>query len=631
MNHLSLLGPQDLHLFNEGTHRRLWEVFGAHPGERDGRAGTTFAVWAPNAERVEVIGDFNHWQAGYALSAVENSGVWAGFIEGVGRGDLYKYRVYSRHDGYVSERSDPLGIRHEQPPRTASVVWDLDYTWGDQAWMKERAERNALTAPMSIYELHVGSWLRVVEEGGRPPTYRELAPKLADYVERLGFTHVEFMPLMEHPFSGSWGYQVTGFFAATSRFGTPQDLMYLIDYLHQRGIGVLLDWVPSHFPTDGHGLQYFDGTHLYEHADPRQGFHPDWKSSIFNYGRKEVASFLTSSALFWLDKFHADGLRVDGVASMLYLDYSREEGEWVPNDYGGRENVAAIDLIRQVNIACYAEHPDVQIFAEESTAWTGVTNPTDVGGLGFGFKWDMGWMHDTLQFMQRDPIHRTFHLNELTFRAVYAMNENFVLPLSHDEVVHGKGSLLSKMPGDDWQKFANLRLLYAYMWTTPGKKLLFMSGEFGQWAEWNHDESLDWHLADFDRHHQLQALLSRLNRIYRQHECLHAMDYDVHGFEWVRHDDHQNSAISYLRKGRNERDLALVIVNVTPVVRDDYVVGVPLSGGWLELFNSDALEYGGSGVGNAGYVETEPQPSDGRAQSIRLKLPPLGVLILKPA
>jgi 1,4-alpha-glucan branching enzyme len=477
---VSLLTADDLYLFNEGTHYRLFEKLGAHPLAVDGVAGTYFAVWAPNAQQVAVIGDFNQWdKASHPLRPRGESGVWEGFIAGVGPGTLYKYHIASRWHGYQVDKADPLAFFHERPPRTASIVWPLEYAWGDQEWMAQRQRRNSLKAPMSIYEVHLGSWRRVPEEGGRFLTYRELAPRLAEHVRRLGFTHVELLPVMEHPFYGSWGYQTTGYFAPTSRYGTPQDFMYLIDVLHQHGIGVILDWVPSHFPTDAHGLGYFDGTHLYEHADMRKGLHPDWNSFIFNYGRNEVRSFLLSSALFWLEKYHADGLRVDAVASMLYLDYSRRAGEWIPNQYGGRENLEAIAFLRRLNEEVYKTFPDVQTIAEESTAWPMVSRPTYVGGLGFGLKWDMGWMHDTLSYMARDPIYRQYHHNLLTFRMLYAFHENFVLPLSHDEVVHGKGSLLGKMPGDDWQKFANLRLLYGYMYTQPGKKLLFMGGEFG--------------------------------------------------------------------------------------------------------------------------------------------------------
>jgi 1,4-alpha-glucan branching enzyme len=495
----TLLSDHDLYLFNEGSHLRLYDHLGAHPTTVDGIEGTYFAVWAPDAERVTLMGDFNGWDKdGPALTPRATSGIWEGFVPGITRGALYKYHIRSRHQGYRAEKADPFALATEIPPRTGSIVWGLEYDWADGAWMEERRKRNSLDAPMSIYEVHLGSWRRVAEDDNRSLSYRELAEQLVDYVRDMGFTHVELMPIMEHPFFGSWGYQITGYFAPSSRFGTPQDLMYLIDRLHQNGIGVILDWVPSHFPTDEHGLGFFDGTHLYEHADPRQGFHPDWNSFIFNYGRAEVRSFLLSNALFWLEKYHVDGLRVDAVASMLYLDYSRKEGEWIPNKYGGRENLEAIDFLRRFNSEVYQAHQDVQTVAEESTAWPMVSRPTYVGGLGFGAKWDMGWMHDTLQYISRDPIHRRYHHNELTFRMIYAFNENFVMPLSHDEVVHGKGSLIGKMPGDDWQKFANLRLLYTYLYAQPGKKLLFMGGELGQWSEWQHDASLEWHLLEFE-------------------------------------------------------------------------------------------------------------------------------------
>jgi 1,4-alpha-glucan branching enzyme len=624
-----LFGPDDLHLFNEGTHRHLWKKMGAHQTTRAGRPGTAFSVWAPSAQRVEVIGDFNGWAHGTHLTPVGDSGIWSGFVPDVGKGALYKYRIYSRNSGFCAEKADPFGYFHEIAPKTASVVWDLDYDWSDHAWMTTRAQRNALNKPFSIYEVHLGSWKREPQDGNRSLSYRELAPELVEYVKRLGFTHVEFLPVMEHPFFGSWGYQVTGYFAPTSRYGSPQDLMFLIEELHKNGIGVILDWVPSHFPTDGHGLGYFDGTHLFEHADPRQGFHPDWQSSIFNYGRNEVRSFLCSSALFWLEVFHADALRVDGVASMLYLDYSRESGEWIPNRYGGRENIEAIELIRQVNTTCYVEAPGIQMIAEESTAWGGVSKPPETGGLGFGMKWDMGWMHDTLQYFKRETVHRRYHHSELTFRAVYALNENFLLPLSHDEVVHGKGSLLDGMPGDDWQKFANLRLLYAYMWTTPGKKLLFMGGEFGQWSEWRHDSSLDWHLTQFDRHAQVQLLVSRLNQFYRELPALHARDYEAAGFEWVKLHDSDNSILAYLRRGA-DGEVVLVVANFTPVPREDYKVGVPVGGGWEEFFNSDATEFGGSGFGNAGFVLAAAEPYEGRDHSLTLRVPPLAALFLRP-
>lgn len=629
----TLLGDDDLHYFNEGTHARLYEKLGAHPLLVGETRGTYFAVWAPNAERVSVIGDFNGWdKASHALQPRGQSGVWEGFLHGVASGSAYKYHIVSRHGGYHVDKADPYGFCHETPPKTASVVWELWYDWGDQAWMAERASRHALTAPMAIYEMHLGSWRRVPEEGNRPLSYRELAPRLAEYVQRLGFTHVEFLPVMEHPFYGSWGYQVTGFFAPSSRYGTPQDFMYLVDTLHQHGIGVILDWVPSHFPTDEHGLSFFDGTHLYEHEDPRQGFQPDWNTLVFNYGRHEVQSFLLSSGLFWFDVYHIDGLRVDAVASMLYLDYSRQQGEWIPNAYGGRENLDAITFLRHFNAEVFARHPDVQTIAEESTAWPMVSRPTYVGGLGFGLKWDMGWMHDTLDYMARDSIYRKFHHNTLTFRLLYAFSENFVLPLSHDEVVYGKRALLSKMPGNDAQKFANLKLLLGYMYAQAGKKLLFMGGEFGQWQEWNHDTSLDWHLLDQAPHAGLQRWVTDLNRCYRHVPALHEGDCDGRGFAWVDCNDAEGSVVSFLRQGKSASDIVLVVCNFTPVSRLNYRVGAPRGGMWHEMLNSDARDYEGGGYGNLGGVEAAPMPCHGRPYSLMLTLPPLAIVFfLSPA
>ena len=625
----TLLTEEDLWWFAEGTHTTLYTRLGAHPVRSKGRDGVYFAVWAPDAGAVSVIGDFNAWQPGrHPLHPRRSSGIWEGFVPGVGPGMLYKYHVVSRH-GHVLEKADPLAFATEVPPRSASVVGDLEYTWNDRAWMERRAERNALDAPMAIYEVHLGSWRR--GENGRWLTYRELAPLLADHVSHMGFTHVEFLPVMEHPFYGSWGYQTTSYFAPTARYGHPQDFMYLIDVLHQNGIGVILDWVPSHFATDGHGLGLFDGSHLYEHADPRQGYHPDWGSFIFNYGRREVRSFLLSSALFWLDRYHADGLRVDAVASMLYLDYSRREGEWVPNPYGGRENLDATGFLRQLNEAVYRHFPGVQTIAEESTAWPMVSRPTSAGGLGFGLKWDMGWMHDTLQYVAREPIHRKYHHNQLTFRLLYAFHENFVLPLSHDEVVHGKGSLLGKMPGDDWQKFANLRLLYGYMYGMAGKKLLFMGSELAPWGEWDHEKSLDWHLLEYAPHRGVLQWVRDLNRVYRGERALHELDCDPAGFQWVEPNDADSSVLAFLRSGRSPGEWVLVVGNFTPVVRGGYRVGVPRPGFWRELLNSDAREYGGSGVGNLGGVEAQPIPAHGLPYSLPLTLPPLGILFLKPA
>ncbi|HVK72798.1 MAG TPA: 1,4-alpha-glucan branching protein GlgB [Kofleriaceae bacterium] len=624
----TLLGDVDLHLFNEGTHARLYDHLGAHVIEHRGQRGTYFAVWAPGAATVGVIGDWNHWQP-EALHARGDSGIWEGFIPGVGDGQRYKYRIQP-HGNTMREKADPFGAWHEVPPATASVVWKGGHAWGDDVWMKTRRETLALSAPVSIYECHLGSWRRVPEEGNRSLSYREIAPRLADHLVRHGFTHVELMPVMEHPFYGSWGYQVTGFFAPTSRWGRPEDLMYLVDHLHQRGIGVILDWVPSHFPTDPHGLWEFDGTHLYEHADPRQGIHPDWGSAIFNYGRHEVRSFLLSSATFWLERFHVDGLRVDAVASMLYLDYGRREGEWVPNQFGGKENLDAIDFLRTMNLAVYRDHPDVHTIAVESTAWGGVSRPTYVGGLGFGYKWDMGWMHDTLTYLSKEPIHRSYHHQQLTFRGIYQFHENFVVALSHDEVVHGKGALLAKMPGDAWQQRANLRLLFAYQWLVPGKKLLFMGGELGQYREWNHDASLDWHLLDEPDHARISLTVGELNRLYRELPALHRLDCDPAGFAWIEADDALNSVVAFERKG-DRGDVAVAVFNFTPVPRHNYRVGVPRGGVWRELLNTDAEALGGSGMGNAGGVEAAPVGAHGRPFSLVLTLPPLAALLFVPS
>lgn len=627
---VTLLTDDDLYLFNEGSYNRLYEKLGAHPLSVDGTEGTYFAIWAPDARQVSVIGDFNGWnKTSHPLYSRGQSGIWEGFIPGIGKGAIYKYYIASNYRRYKVEKADPLAFYNEVPPKTASVVSDLDYSWGDQEWMKERHKHNVLDAPIAIYEVHLGSWMRSPEEDGRSLTYRELAPKLAEHVQKMGFTHVELLPVMEHPFTGSWGYQTTGYFAPTSRHGTPQDFMYFIDYLHQHDIAVILDWVPSHFPTDEHGLGFFDGAHLYEHAYPQKGFHPDWKSFIFNYGRHEVRSFLLSSAIFWLDKYHADGLRVDAVASMLYLDYSRKQGEWMPNQYGGRENLEAISFLRRFNEEVYKNYPDVQTIAEESTAWPMVSRPTYVGGLGFGLKWDMGWMHDTLEYMTKDPVFRKYHHNQLTFRMLYAFTENFVLPLSHDEVVHGKGSLLSKMPGDDWRKFANLRLLLAYMYAQPGKKLLFMGGELGQWQEWNHDTSLDWHLLEYQRHTELQKWIQDLNFLYKYEPAIHEMDCSPDGFEWIDCGDADSSIISLIRKGRSTKDIFFIICNFTPVPRFNYQVGVPRGGIWTEVLNSDAKEYGGSGQGNLGGIEASPVSFHGRSYSLSLTLPPLAALFFK--
>lgn len=627
---MSIITEDDVFLFNEGSHFRLHEKLGSHIMRSESREGVFFAVWAPDAEYVSVIGDFNMWdKAVHPLGSRGQSGMWEGFIPGLGEGALYKYHIRSRHNGYEMEKGDPFAVFHEIPPKTASVVWDLAYEWGDPEWMGQRGERNKSNAPISTYELHMGSWMRVPDEGNRSFTYREMALKLAQYLQEMHFTHVEFLPIMEHPFYGSWGYQCTGYFAPTSRYGTPQDFMYLVDVLHQHGIGVILDWVPSHFPDDAYGLGYFDGSHLFEHADPKKGFHPDWESLIFNYGRKEVQSFLISSALFWLDKYHADGLRVDAVASMLYLDYGREDGEWIPNKYGGNENLEAIAFLRRFNEEVYRSFPDVLTIAEESTDWSMVSRPTYLGGLGFGMKWDMGWMHDTLQYMSLDPVHRKFHHDKLTFRMLYAYHENFVLSLSHDEVVYGKGSLLRKMPGDVWQQFANLRMLFGYMYAQPGKKLLFMGAEFGQWSEWYHEAGLDWHLLDETRHQQLQRWVADLNRFYQNEPALYALDFDPAGFQWIDCNDSQQSSLSLLRRGNSPEDTLLIACNFTPVPRHGYRIGAPAKGPWIEVLNSDALEYGGSGQGNLGQVESTSLPFHGLPFSMAVTLPPLAINYFK--
>jgi 1,4-alpha-glucan branching enzyme len=620
------LTGHDLYLFREGTHTRLYDKLGAHVlGD-----GTQFAVWAPNAAQVAVIGDFNHWDPGAHPMRGSEAGIWSVKVPEAKQGSLYKFHVVSKHGNYRADKFDPYAFRAEMPPRTGSVVWKLDYEWGDGEWMKHRAKANALDAPWSVYELHLGSWRRDPSDPRRILSAREIAPVLADYVKRMGFTHVELMPIMEHPFYGSWGYQCTGYFAPSERYGTPQDMMLLIDVLHQAGIGVILDWVPSHFPWDQHGLGFFDGTHLYEHSDPRQGHHPDWASAIFNYGRNEVRAFLSSSAHFWLDRYHADALRVDAVASMLYLDYGRKHGEWIPNRHGGRENLDAIEFLRFLNEGVYRDFPDVQTIAEESTAWPQVSRPTYVGGLGFGMKWNMGWMHDTLGYFKRNPIYRKHHHDELTFSLWYAFHENFVLPLSHDEVVHGKSSIIGRMPGDAWQQFANLRLLYGYMWTHPGKKLLFMGDEFGQRREWTHEDSLEWHVLDADsRHAGVQRWVSDLNRLYRGEKSLHQKDFSVDGFRWVQRGDWEQSALSFLRLAPNSPPL-LMVFNFTPVPRYNYRVGVPQGGRWREILNSDADLYGGSGMGNQGGADAQPMPYEDLHHSLTLTLPPLAVLVFKP-
>jgi 1,4-alpha-glucan branching enzyme len=622
----SPLSEDDLYLFNEGTHRRLGDKLGAHirPG-----GSVTFGVWAPNAVRVAVVGDFNDWNPDTdLLRARGSSGIWEGVIDRAQAGNVYKFAITTTA-GEVLEKADPFARCTESPPRTGSVVWDLDYAWGDDEWMRSRGERVRLNAPLSVYEVHLGSWRRDPADPGRFLGYTEVAGPLIDHVLGAGFSHVEFLPLMEHPFYGSWGYQSTAYFAPTRRYGTPQELMSLIDQLHRAGIGVIMDWVPSHFPEDAFGLARFDGTCLFEHADPRLGFHPDWKSLIFNYGRHEVRSFLASSAEHWLSAYHVDGLRVDAVASMLYLDYSRRPGEWIPNVHGGRENLEALDFLRQLNTGIYADHPDVQVIAEESTAFPGVSHPVDAGGVGFGLKWDMGWMHDSLLYLSRDPVHRRHHHGELTFRSVYAHSENFMLPLSHDEVVHGKGSLLTKMPGDDWQRFANLRLLFGYQYGQPGKKLLFMGDELAQRREWDHEGSLDWHLLDLPAHDGILRWVSDLNRLYRERRALHTLDCESGGFAWTYPNEPDTSLLSFLRLSPGDPPV-LVVYNFTPVPRTDIVAGVPSGGVWYELLNSDARVYGGSGMGNLGVSEASPNPAHGMPWALTLTVPPLGCLFLGP-
>ena len=627
---LSLFTDYDIYLFKEGKHFSLYDKLGAHVVHEKDRDGTYFSIWAPNSESVSVIGNFNEWNIkSHMLQARwDESGIWEGFIPGVGQGELYKYHIISRNRGFEVDKGDPFGYLWECPPKTSSIVWDLRYKWKDGSWIKARKEHNSLESPWAVYEMHLGSWRWNVEEK-RPLTYRELSHHLTDYIKEAGFTHVEFLPVMEHPFSGSWGYQITGYFAPTARYGTPQDLMYLIDTLHQNGIGVILDWVPSHFVSDEHGLVYFDGTHLYEHEDPKKGFHPDWGSYIFNYGRNEIKSFLISNALFWLEKYHTDGFRVDAVASMLYLDYSRKEGEWIPNKYGGRENLEAIDLLKNLNEAVYEQYPDVQTIAEESTAWPMVSKPTYLGGLGFGMKWNMGWMHDTLSYFSVDPVFRKYHQDQITFSIWYAFNENFMLPLSHDEVVHGKGSLIEKMPGDEWQKFAGLRLLLGFMYSHPGKKLLFMGGEFGQRREWSHESSLDWDLLQYPSHSGVQKWIRDLNTLYRNEPALFRGDFSQDGFEWIDLHDSEQSTLTFLRKNLDGDELVLVTCNFTPLVRNNYRIGVSRKGFWREISNSDARDYGGSGHGNLGGVSTVPVPFHGREHSISITLPPISILFFK--
>lgn len=619
----------DIYLFREGKHYSLHKKLGAHPVEHDDTNGTFFAVWAPNAKSVTVIGDFNGWnkKSHLLLDRRDESGIWQGFIPGLGTGETYKYFITSTVGNFSVEKADPVSGYNEKPPKTASIVWEHKYKWKDGEWMKKRSKHNSLASPISVYEVHLESWRRSIEEDHRPLHYTELAEQLTGYVKEMGYTHVELMPVTEYPFSGSWGYQVVGYFAPTSRFGNPDEFMHFVDILHQHDIGVIIDWVPSHFPGDQHGLHFFDGTYLYEHQDPRKGFHPDWNSYIFNYGRNEIRNFLISSAHCWMERFHIDGIRVDAVASILYLDYSRKEGEWIPNEHGGRENLDAIGFLRDLNESIYEKFPDVQTIAEESTAWPMVTRPAYTGGLGFGMKWNMGWMHDTLGYFSHEPIHRSYHHNQLTFSIWYAFNENFMLSLSHDEVVHGKGSLINKMPGDQWQKFANLRLLFGYMYSHPGKKLHFMGMELGQWKEWDYQSSLDWHLLENENHLGLQRFVKDLNHTYKGIPALYEDDFSPEGFKWIDANDSQNSILSFTRQSLDKSQKVLVIANMTPMPRYNYMVGVPDDGKWLEIMNSDAELYGGSGMGNYGGVDANPVPYHGEEQSINILLPPLGIVM----
>src|SRR6267154_1350945 len=629
-DNFTLLTDFDIHLFRSGKHFKLYEKLGAHRADFKGQSGTYFAVWAPNATAISIIGNFNQWKNGqHNLNPRwDESGIWEGFFPGVGKGEVYKYAIYSNTGEYL-EKADPFALYTEIPPRTASIVWEHEYRWKDQPWLDKRKDLVGKAQPYSVYEAHLGSWRRKGEDGNRSLSYTELMDELVSYVKNAGFTHAEFLPVMEHPFFGSWGYQLTGYFAPTSRFGSPEEFMALVDSFHDAGIGVILDWVPSHFPGDMHGLFKFDGTHLYEHADPRKGFHPDWSSYIYNYGRNEIRSFLISNALFWLDRFHIDGLRVDAVASMLYLDYSRKAGEWEPNQYGGNENLEAIVFLKEFNETVYGTHPDVLTIAEESTAWPGVSKPTYLGGLGFGQKWMMGWMHDTLKYFKDDPIYRKYHQNEITFSIMYAFTENFMLPLSHDEVVHGKGSLIGRMPGDDWRKFANLRLMYSYMYAHPGTKLLFMGGEFGQTGEWNHDQSISWHLLDHDLHKGILQLITDLNALYKSEPALYQFSFSDRGFEWVDYSDRENSVMVFMRKGEESKDALVVVCNFTPEVRTQYRVGVPVRGTWKEVFSSDNLKYGGSGQLNIGLLHTPPVKYHGKDYSLAITLPPLGISVFK--
>ena len=624
----SLFSDFDINLFKSGKHYRLYDKLGSHPMKIDGVAGTYFAVWAPSAKAVSVVGDFNYWVAGEHNLDVrwDESGIWEGFIPAVGHGSKYKYKIESANKEIVTEKADPFARYCEQPPETASIVWNSDYKWKDKAWMGYRENKNGLDRPYAVYEMHLGSWKR--KDGNEYLSYLDLADDLVAYLKKMNFTHVEFMPIMEYPYNPSWGYQLTGYFATTSRFGKPEDFKVLVDKLHQNDIGVILDWVPSHFPEDDHGLGFFDGTNLYEHPDRKKGYHPDWKSLIFNYGRNEVKAFLISNAIFWLDHFHADALRVDAVASMIYLDYSREEGEWEPNEFGNNENLDAISFIKELNEAVYKNFDGVQTIAEESTAFTGVSRPVSVGGLGFGMKWMMGWMHDTLEYLKKEPIHRKFHQNDLTFSMTYAFTENFMLPFSHDEVVYGKQSLLNRMPGDEWQKFANLRLLYGYMYTHPGTNLIFMGGEFGQSSEWNFEKSLDWNLLEYDFHSGIQELVKDLNKVYKECPALYEKQFSEEGFQWIDYDDDKNSVLTYIRKGHDRKNDVIIACNFTPIPRENYKVGVPKSGKLEEIFNSDDKKYGGSGSCN-GAVKVSIGQWQGFEQFIEITIPPLGVVIFQ--
>jgi len=626
----SLFTDFDINLFKAGKHYRLYEKFGSHIVNVDGEEGTYFAVWAPSAKNVSVVGDFNFWLAGEHQLNVrwDGSGIWEGFIPKVGKGNIYKYKIQSSHNDVTTEKADPFARRCEHPPKTASVVWQDDYEWKDKKWIKNRKKNNALNAPFSVYEVHLGSWKKQIEEN-RFLSYVELADELVDYVAEMNFTHVEFMPIMEYPYDPSWGYQLTGYFAPTSRFGYPDEFKYLVDKFHEKGIGVLLDWVPSHFPSDDHGLGYFDGSHLYEHPDRRKGYHQDWKSLIFNYGRNEIKAFLISNAIFWLDQYHADGLRVDAVASMLFLDYSREDGQWEPNIYGGNEYLEAIDFIKDMNSEVYASFPDVQTIAEESTSFSKVSRPIYDGGLGFGMKWMMGWMHDSLEYFAKEPVYRKHHQNDLTFSLNYAFTENFMLPLSHDEVVYGKKAIVDKMPGDEWQRFANLRLLYSFMYTHPGTKLLFQGGEFGQTSEWNFQTSLDWHLLQYDVHKGAQSLVKDLNKFYKKEKALFEKQFSTEGFEWIDHGDHQNSVLSYIRKGENEKDNVIIVLNLTPVPRENYRIGLPKSGSLKQVFNSDDKKYYGTGEYKNTKLTAEEKEWNNRQHSLELTLPPLSMIAFK--